>query len=403
LTSLESLTLPKKTTSITAAGLAHLAGLTILRQFQGMPGDISSRGLTYLMNMKLESIDLRGAGIPVTDDTMVLISRLRYLQELDLDRCSVTDAGLAELLTLKSLRSLSLDDNQEITGAALGYIGKMSMLQYLRLTEAHQIGDNDLGHLSGLEHLKGLWIDSDQITDAGMVHLSKLVSLESLTFEHTTFTNHALSLLADLKNLEYLHLSGRFTDQGLVYLEGLTRLNHLTLSGEGLSLEALAELREEMPNLMLVKAEGAAPRQPSLTGRQLTEFDSINIDFTLEQAENEMVLFCFCDIDQRLSRRWLMQLSKRMDELKEKGVVIAAVQVSKLDKDKLVQWGKEQHIRFPMGMIIGDEQETRSNWGVKSLPWLVFTDNDLKIAAHGFPVEEIDKRIDAIRSSVLDR
>ncbi len=154
-------------------------------------------------------------------------------------------------------------------------------------------------------------------------------------------------------------------------------------------MEALAELKEKMLTLEFVQAPGAIPCQTPLIGRQLTKFDDIDIDFTLEQADNKMVLLCFCDIDQRLSRRWLMQLREGTDELKEKGVVVAAVQVSKLDRGKLDQWMKDNNIRFSMGMITGDLQTTLSIWGVKSQPRLILTDKQHKVICEGISVDEL--------------
>jgi hypothetical protein len=43
-----------------------------------------------------------------------------------------------------------------------------------------------------------------------------------------------------------------------------------------------------------------------------------------------------------------------------------AVQASKVEQEKLNKWIKESNITFPLGLIEGDEEQTRSTWGVRS-------------------------------------
>jgi len=131
----------------------------------------------------------------------------------------------------------------------------------------------------------------------------------------------------------------------------------------------------------------------SLAGKSLPNFESIKIEITPEQIKDKIILVCFWDMEQRPSRNCILQLSKRAQELKAKDVVIVTVQASKIEKTKLDEWLKDQHFPFPVGMIQADEEKTRFNWGIKSLPWLILTDKKHIVQAEGFSVSELGDKI----------
>ncbi len=249
----------------------------------------------------------------------------------------------------------------------------------------------------GLKNLKHLCIDSGQITDVGVAHLSRLSSLESLSLENAKLTDKALSYLAKLKRLYDVNLAGSFTDEGLKHLEGLVLLKSLTLSGNGLSIEALEELKKKLPLLAYLEAEDASPRRTPLIGRQLAELDGTGIDFKPEQARGKMILVCFWDMNQRPSRNCIIRLAKQAEQLKNKGVVVVAVQASKVDEGALNEWTKKNTIPFPVGMVQGGEDKTRFTWAVKSLPWLILTDKEHIVRTEGFSINELDEKITTLR------
>ena len=139
------------------------------------------------------------------------------------------------------------------------------------------------------------------------------------------------------------------------------------------------------------------PQYKSLVGARLPDLNMlINDDFNTLIRE-EMALICFFDTQQRPSRSCVIELAKRAGELKEKGLTVLAVQASKIDKDRLSEWVRENTISIPVGMIEGDEKKTRSAWGVRSLPWLILTDKRHVVQAEGFGINEINKRIATMR------
>jgi hypothetical protein len=46
-----------------------------------------------------------------------------------------------------------------------------------------------------------------------------------------------------------------------------------------------------------------------------------------------------------------------------------------------------------VGMIEGEEEKVRFNWGVKSLPWLVLTDKKHIVRTEGFGIDELNVKI----------
>jgi len=142
---------------------------------------------------------------------------------------------------------------------------------------------------------------------------------------------------------------------------------------------------------LLVEPDYSSPG--SLIGKPLPDFENITIEFESQQAQDKMFLICFWDMNQRPSRNCVIELGRRAEELKEKGVTTVAIQASKVDANELNEWAKKNGIPFPVEMIQVDEAKARFNWGVKSLPWLVLTDRNHIVTSEGFSVSELEEKI----------
>jgi len=135
----------------------------------------------------------------------------------------------------------------------------------------------------------------------------------------------------------------------------------------------------------------------SLGGAALPKFNIPEIDSAVDGAKGKMLLICFFDMLQRPSRNCLSQLSARQQELAGKNVAAVAVQASKIDQATLSKWCQAYKISFPVGIIPGDEDETRSAWEIQSLPWLILADTQHKVTAAGFRLSELNEKIKADR------
>ena len=102
-------------------------------------------------------------------------------------------------------------------------------------------------------------------------------------------------------------------------------------------------------------------------------------------------------MNQRPSRNYISQLAGRVEELKQKGVIIVAVQASKVDENILSEWIKKNSISFPVGLIQGDEEKTRFTWSVTSLPWLILTNKNHHVTSSGFSLAELDEKIQSTK------
>jgi len=96
---------------------------------------------------------------------------------------SATDAALAHLKGLRSLKELELSGTQ--------------------------ISDAGLEYLSGLDHLEVLDLADTAITDAGLGHIKALTSLKTVKIGDTAVTDAGLENLRELKHLEELSLLGK--------------------------------------------------------------------------------------------------------------------------------------------------------------------------------------------------
>jgi len=117
----------------------------------------------------------------------------------------------------------------------------------------------------------------------------------------------------------------------------------------------------------------------------------LGIELSPADVNNKRILVCFFDMEQRPSRNYILQISKKAKEIKDKGFVTIAVQTSKIEQAKLDGWIKENNITFPLGMIEADEEKTRFNWGIRSLPWLILTDKEHVVIAEGFNIAGLEE------------
>jgi len=143
----------------------------------------------------------------------------------------------------------------------------------------------------------------------------------------------------------------------------------------------------------LVFTGSGSSDRPSLVGKALPDLKELKLTLSPEDGEGKMLLVCFFDMEQRPSRYCITELDKQAEQLKQKGVTIVAVQASAVEASTLKEWVKKQSISFAVGMVAGDVEKTKFDWGVRSLPWLILSNRKHVITAEGFSVTELDKKI----------
>jgi len=163
-------------------------------------------------------------------------------------------------------------------------------------------------------------------------------------------------------------------------------------------LSVIIEDREYGDLTLEISDRGTLSLQPaSLVGRAIPDFKALNLSPLPADTNNEVLIICFFDMNQRPSRNCMQQLNKRAEELKTKDIVVVATQASKIEENTLRDWIKDQSISFPVGMVQSGEKEVRFIWGVKSLPWMILADERHVVRAEGFGLDTFDDQIEALR------
>jgi Leucine-rich repeat (LRR) protein len=177
-----------------------------------------------------------------SDDDLAPIEGLKTLDDLDLSRTSVTDAGLAHLRGLTALR-------------------------ILHLTECKGVTDAGLVHLAGLMALERLYLDRTRIHGDGLKHLQGLKELRLLDVAYTQIDNDSLATVAMLRALDNLDVSGTgITDSGLHRLRRLSNLKMLETWETQVTRAGGERLIAELPKLAIGYPMSQGPEKAAVPG-----------------------------------------------------------------------------------------------------------------------------------------
>lgn len=181
LTLLESLSLP---TQIDDEGFSHLKKLTNVRALDLRDSSITDKGLQHLSNWdSLDSLTLPHNG--VTGSGLAALANARELKSLDLRQTSVTNEGMAGVGRLTQLTKLQLP--RHLGDAGLSHLTTLEQLEDLEL-EKTSITDQGIKSLTKLPKLKSLDLTGTAVTDAAIDDLIQLKSLEFLVINETKIT-----------------------------------------------------------------------------------------------------------------------------------------------------------------------------------------------------------------------
>jgi hypothetical protein len=158
---------------------------------------------------------------------------------------------LACLEDLDRLEALFLVDDPLLTPKGIARLGRLSHLRgfYSSWQPLRPEGLHQLGRLTNLERLA---IRVDEGEDADFSFLNQLTKLRSLYIESSKITEPVVNRIGRLKQLELLQLEGStISDAGTIHLRGLTKLRSLSFQGANLSGQAMKDLREAIPGLVI--------------------------------------------------------------------------------------------------------------------------------------------------------
>lgn len=131
----------------------------------------------------------------------------------------------------------------------------------------------------------------------------------------------------------------------------------------------------------------------SLKGKPLPELSDLGIKTPPADLQGKRIILCFFDMQQRPSRHCLMQLKQRGEQWAGDKVALVAIQTVEVDQETLDMWVKQKNFSFPVGMVQGDEEKMHLAWGVRSLPWLVLTDQEHQVVAEGISLQALNDKL----------
>jgi hypothetical protein len=186
-------------------------------------------------------VGLHLGGTAITDASLVHIrgARVQYLQ---LPFTRVTGQGMEQLITLPSLKSLTLDGCREVKNADLRHVAKLTTLTHLSLCDT-PFTDPGLVHLETLTNLEHLELLSTNVSGATLAGLKGLTRLKVID-ARCPVNDAGLAAFASLPALQSLNVEGaiQITDSGLAALRGNTTLRFLGLGATNITDAAIPHL-----------------------------------------------------------------------------------------------------------------------------------------------------------------
>ncbi|ESO02302.1 hypothetical protein HELRODRAFT_65174 [Helobdella robusta] len=216
---------------------------------------LNLRSLRYLTDECIESITGKG---------QLSISGLAQLEKLVLHDCQkISDSALLTIsLGLKNLKCLNLNFCFNITAIGLSYIAKMTELQELYLRLCINVGDLGIGYLaSGNMKLHTLDISfCEYVTDQSLAYISQgIFHLKSLGLSACAISDVGISyLVKTVTNLKVLYLGqcNKLTDKSLdVISKQLINLEVIDLYGCTKIKRKAVETLSSMPRLKQIKMD----------------------------------------------------------------------------------------------------------------------------------------------------
>jgi hypothetical protein len=136
-------------------------------------------------------------------------------------------------------------------------------------------------------------------------------------------------------------------------------------------------------------------KRTSLQNRPLPELANFDLPADCAPA-GKPVLLCLFDLDQRPSRRVVRLLADQHDALKQKGLVVLALQAAIATPEALQEWKEGSPVPFPVGRLAEKTDKTKWVSDVESLPWLILTDTNHRVTAEGFAIEDLDTKLKSL-------
>lgn len=182
-------------------------------------------------------------GLGITDKGLPVLSKLKYLNALDLAGSSVTGQGLRSIGDL-NLGFLTLDECGALTDADMSAVAAFKNLAGLSMRNCPGINDGAIYRLTSLQALNSLDLSHTAITDKTASILGKFSHLDTFIAFDTKLDDAAAKQLSKVSTLRRVYLGRtRVTDEGVAALSLLPQLSRLSLGGTDITDRAIKSLK----------------------------------------------------------------------------------------------------------------------------------------------------------------
>ena len=228
---LETLDFPRS--KITNEGLLVICTMQKLKSL-ALKGciSISDDGLSSITLLtSLKELDLSGCRI--TDASVQYLTQIPSLTHITLQETCITDITLVQLVDkTKSLQYINIAACKLVTNHGISFLSKLPYLEGLNLSHTC-LNDDGLNNVSGLANIRTLNISNTQISDEGLRHVSLMTSLRELVCSWNVVSDVGVGHLFTLKLMRTLNVIGckNITGEGLSTLQSSTSLEHIYVSG----------------------------------------------------------------------------------------------------------------------------------------------------------------------------
>jgi hypothetical protein len=142
-------------------------------------------------------------------------------------------------------------------------------------------------------------------------------------------------------------------------------------------------------------SEPEKPKRASLIGKALPDLSSFNLPSDAT-APGKAILLCLFDCEQRPSRQAIRLLSEQTASLRQQGVAVLGIQAAVVSSNSFDPWKEANPLPFKIGRITAKTAASAWAADTESLPWLILVNSHGRVAAEGFSLEDLARKIGSL-------